>query len=167
MKNFTWVFSALIALLLASSPSLAEIKLEKKFSDVELLQILQDEGFRSVELKDDGVILIKVDGAPYVLYNYDDGDLQLYYGIGGARVSVEAINNWNMTRRLTRAYIDSQNDPVLEADLLASGGLSSVHVTEFMDVFLGAANTFRSYVQENDQAEMTEQQAVAHETVGI
>jgi hypothetical protein len=167
MKNFTWVFSALIALLLASSPSLAEIKLEKKFSDVELLQILQDEGYRSVQLKDDGIILIKIDGAPYVLYNYDDGDLQLYYGIGGARVSVEAINNWNMTRRLTRAYIDTENDPVLESDLLASGGLSSAHVTEFMDVFLGAASTFRSYVQENNQVEVMDQQAVAHETVGI
>ena len=145
--------SALIAIFLSVISfgiAASEPTLNTHFTDAELIAIIKEDGYRSVELDSKGIIVIKVDGAPYVLYNYDDGDLQLYYGIAGAPVSLTAINEWNMSKRLTRAYIDSENDPVLEADLLSDAGISEAHITRFFDIFLDATQLFREFVHESE-----------------
>ncbi len=39
-------------------------------------------------------------------------------------VSLEAINDWNRTQRFGRAYLDKENDPILEMDVdLDDGGV--------------------------------------------
>jgi hypothetical protein len=42
------------------------------------------------------------------------------------------------------------NDPVLESDLLANAGMTTAHVTEFMRVFMRAADGFRESLDEAD-----------------
>jgi len=112
----------------------------------ELAKILQSEGYGSVERLAKGGIKFKANGMPFVLFRYDDGDLQLYYGISGVSLPVRTVNEWNRTRRLTRAYLDSDGDPVLEADLLANAGLQKEAVTEFVRVFVQIAAKYRGYV---------------------
>lgn len=105
----------------------------------ELATILQSEGYGSVEQLAKGGIKFKANGMPFVLFRYDDGDLQLYYGISGVSLPVRTVNEWNRTRRLTRAYLDRDGDPVLEADMLANAGLHKEAVTEFVRVFVQIA----------------------------
>jgi frataxin-like iron-binding protein CyaY len=138
--------------LLLPIHAFAEVRLTDKYTDSELVQIIKDEGYSGVKKLRDGVIRIKVEGKSYILINKDDGDLQAYYGIGGVKVSYKDINKWNKTRRLSRAYLDSDEDPVLESDLLANGGLSVEHVTEFFRVFKISVQSFREFIIENDKS---------------
>ena len=135
--------------LLASAPSLfANSELAKKYSDAELIEIIKGEGYSAVKKAKEGTIHIKIDGRSYFLLNKKDGDLQTYYSIGGANISYKDINEWNKTKRLSRAYLDKDSDLTLESDLLANAGLSEKMVTEFFSVFKGSVKVFRRFIVE-------------------
>ena len=140
-----------MSLLFGASSVFAEPELTAKYSDSELIQIVKDEGYSAVKKIKEGAIRIKVEGRTYVLFNKDDGDLQAYYALAGAKISYEDINEWNRTKRLSRAYLDSDEDPVLEADLLANGGLTIKHVTEFFRIFKMSVRSYREFISEHNQ----------------
>jgi len=144
---------ALVAVmsLIASSFAFAETKLSDRYSDASLIRIMKDDGYSSVKLVKAGKIRIKVDGRSYLLFNTSSGDLQLYYGLGGAVISYKTINEWNRDKRFSRAYLDSDIDPVLEADLLANGGLTDENVTSFFSVFKSSVRAFRDFVKKNNE----------------
>lgn len=131
----------------------ADESLMKTLADGELVDILQSEGYRAVERVDERVIKIKIDGHTYVLYIYDDDDLQLYFGLTGYVLTNEHMNDWNRTKRLSRVYLDDENDLVLEADLLANAGYTRKQLMEWLSVFDSAAREFRQFLDENDQGE--------------
>lgn len=128
----------------------AEEGLVKKFSDSQLVELMKSEGYSSVETVKEGVIRVKIDGNNYVMFNKFDGDLQLYYVIGGAKISFENMNEWNKTKRLSRAYLDSDNDPTLEADLLADAGITTAQVSMFFKVFKMSVGAFRDFLIERN-----------------
>ncbi|WP_164549108.1 YbjN domain-containing protein [Amphritea opalescens] len=142
----------IVACLLLPLQAFADSALSNRFSDSELVRIMKGEGYGAVKKIDDGSIRVKIDGRTYMLFNQDDGDLQAYYGIGGTSISYRDINSWNRTKRLSRAYLDSDRDPVLEADLLANGGLTVENVTEFFKVFVGSVEHFREFIIEHDDS---------------
>lgn len=55
------------------------------------------------------------------------------------------MNQWNKTRRLSRAYLDDENDPILEMDLLANTGMTPKQITEWVSVFISPAVEFRQH----------------------
>ena len=148
--NFIRVVAIAAIGLFMSGVSAADDKLRKEYSDADLVEILKDDGYRGVEIREERVINIKVDGQMHVLYAYDDNDLQMYYALTGYSISNDVINEWNKTRRLSRAYIDDDNDPVLEADLLANAGMTPKQITEWVTVFIGSAEAYREHLDEND-----------------
>lgn len=133
-----------------SSAVFAEEALVKKFSDSQLIELMKSDGYSSVEAIKDGVIRVKIDDRNYVLFNKFDGDLQLYYVVGGAKISFENMNEWNKTKRLSRAYLDSDNDPTLESDLLADAGISKGQVSMFFKVFKMSVGAFRDFLIERN-----------------
>lgn len=140
---------ALVGLAL-SSAALAADKPRKSYSDKELVAILKAEGFAAANIFDERVIEIKVNGQAYYLNVYDDDDLQMYYGVTGYSIPVAAMNEWNRTRRLSRAYIDHEGDPVIESDLLANAGYTERQLVEFVKVFIDVVDVFRDYLREAD-----------------
>lgn len=142
----------LLALMLSTSAAtFAAPTLHDRYADAELVTILKNDGYSAIEQVEEGVIRIKINGDNYALINNDDGDLQTYYGFSGFDISYKDINEWNKSKRLSRAYIDDDNDPVIEADLLANAGLSDEHVTEFFDVFTQSVHAFRNFLYEHDK----------------
>ena len=139
-----------IAAFAVSAAVAAEEQLQKRYSDEQLMDILKDDGYRAVELSDDRVITIRIDGLTYVLYIYEDNDLQLYFGMSGYVLEPEHMNTWNRTKRLSRAYIDDENDPILEADLLANAGYTKEQFLEWFKVFNYSASEFRQFLITND-----------------
>ena len=150
--SFNRILSIAAIGLLMSGVSTADDKLRKEYSDADLVEILKDDGYRAVEIREERVINIKVDGQMHVLYAYDDSDLQMYYALTGYDISNDSINDWNKTRRLSRAYLDDDNDPVLEADLLANAGMTPKQITEWVTVFIGSAKAYREHLDENDRS---------------
>ncbi|SFV62380.1 hypothetical protein MNB_SV-3-1569 [hydrothermal vent metagenome] len=130
----------------------AESTLMNKYSDSKLIQIMKDEGYSAVKSLKKGVVRIKIEGRTYLLFNKSDGDLQAYYAIGDVKLSYEDINQWNKNKRLSRAYLDSDKDPVLESDLLSNGGLNEKHITEFFRIFKISVKDFRKFVLEHDKS---------------
>lgn len=105
------------------------------YSVEQLAAMLTEEGYQQVVNKGDHLVF-NVDDIRYALFRLDDGDLQLYFGVTDQPLPLDAINEWNRTKRLSRAYIDSEGDIALEADLLANGGLSKERVLAFVTVFV-------------------------------
>ncbi len=151
MKTGIQRFRLLLLACTLPISAMAQGQLKKHYSDEELIEILKDDGYRTVERSDDRVINIKVDGLTYVLYAYDDDDLQLYFGVTGYVLDAEQLNDWNRTKRLSRAYLDDENDPILEADMLANAGYTEEQFLEWLKVFNFSAREFRQFLIENDQ----------------
>jgi hypothetical protein len=127
--------------------------LKKAYTDKELIAILEGDGYCSVELTEERVISVKLDGMTFVLYVYDDDDLQLYFGVTGYDIDAETMKDWNRTRRLSRACLDEENDPILETDLLANAGYTEDQLLEWLKVFSWSAVEFRQFLVENDKSD--------------
>lgn len=138
----------------------------QKYQVDELVKILQSEGYGKIST-DDNQIVFKVAGRNYVLILYPDGDLQLYYGITGITISLDDINGWNRDRRLSRAYIDAEQDPVIESDLLANAGINDEMITEFIEVFVDSTSAFRIFIQEHDSSDVPATQSGPAVSKGI
>lgn len=131
----------------------AEDQLRKSYSDDDFVTMLRDDGYRAVQKIDDRHIRIKVDGYSYDLLIYGDDDLQLYFGMTGYTLDASDMNEWNRTKRLSRAYLDDENDPILETDLLANAGFTQAQFLEWFEVFLYSTNEFRQFLIERDGSE--------------
>jgi hypothetical protein len=155
------IYALILAVVSASvAASAFADDLPKYYSDDDLVEILKDDGFRAVEKTEDRVLQIKIDGQLYFLYVYEDDDLQLYYGLTDFYVTPEDMNTWNRTMRLSRAYLDTDNDPILEADLLANSGVSPDQITEWVSVFVSSSQAFRRFLTERNREDEAVQAAV-------
>jgi hypothetical protein len=71
----------------------------------------------------------------------------------GYELDADDMNTWNQTKRLSRAYIDDENDPVLEADLLANAGYTEEQFLEWLQVFNFSAREFQQFLIEKDKSQ--------------
>ena len=141
------------AFSMAAGAAQADDEIRKAYTDEELIEVLKNDGYRAVEQVEDRVLSIRIDGYTHYLYIYDDDDLQLYFGLTGYNVNADDMNEWNRTKRLSRAYIDDVNDPVLEADLLANAGFTVKQLSEWIAVFDTSAREFHMFVDSKDRDE--------------
>lgn len=116
-------------------------QLHALFTDEELIFLLTQIGYDARPVID-GSITFELDHAQVMLFNQWGGDLQLYYVVTGGSWELFGINEWNRTRRLCRAYVDPDGDLVLEADLLALGGVTDRQVVSFVAIFDKAVEMF-------------------------
>ena len=58
------------------------------------------------------------------------------------------VNDWNRRARFGRAYVDDQGDPVIELDVLLSGGVTLETVKLYIDVFVDSALSLASVIQQ-------------------
>jgi len=124
------------------------------YSDQTLLDVLNEMGFSDAGLMNSGLLRFAVDDRQLLLINHADGNLQLHFAVTGGLWSYQDVNEWNKSRRLSRAYIDNQGDPVLEADLLASGGVSMSRLRGFIDVYVSSSLiAFEYFLLEHDDAD--------------
>ncbi len=150
------VMASVLVLVLGPGPAhTAEPEcLMKGYKLEDLATILRGEGYGTVEVVGDDRIRFKAEGSTFLLLLYEDGDLQLYFGLSGPRVGADDINEWNRTKRLARAYIDTEKDPVIEADLLANAGLNQAIVAEFVGTFVKTlVPAYRQFIGERRRAE--------------
>lgn len=73
------------------------------FTDSALEEMLHDFGYSEVTVGEEsesgnGNLVFMLEGTKVVLYNYADGDLQLYWGVRHEGCGLEVVNEWNRTR---------------------------------------------------------------------
>ena len=125
----------------------------KEYDLNDLASILQSEGYGSIEAMNDRTLRFELDEDIYLLLLQEDGDLQMYCALPGARLAFEDINDWNRNTRLTKALIDEDGDPVLKADLLSDAGINETIVKNFVGYFARQFGpNFRKFVSERNRA---------------
>ena len=135
---------------LAASAAAAQQPALQKFSREDIVTLLQAEGYENVRLAKvaslEGVHFQK-SGLTYHIFFYEDDDLQLYH-LQKRKVPAARINEWNRDKKHSRAYLDSDGEAVIEADLLGDFGLTRDQVINFVKVFIQSATEFREFLTE-------------------
>lgn len=140
-------FFFFVLLVSFSSAASAQDRVEQ-FGIADIESILSNEGYSGIERLSDNLIALRVDGTAYGIIVSDNGDLQGYYGLSGTRYPLEVFNEWNQTKRFSRAYRDADGDAVLEFDLDAAAGLTKAQVAQFVRLFIRSSEAFRDFVTE-------------------
>ena len=101
-------------------------------------------GFGSAELEKDSdgdpKITGRMDGVRYSVYFYGCKNNQQCKTIqfsaswsAPGKVSVERINQWNRDKRFGKAYLDKDNDPVIQHDVNLFGGVTRKNLDDTFD----------------------------------
>lgn len=93
---------------------------------------------------DDLVWRLELGDYPALLLS-DNVDIQLYAGFAGVHPSLQRINLWNMERRFSRAYLDDDLEPCLEADLDFEGGITVGAIKQFITLFAKSVEQFDAH----------------------
>jgi hypothetical protein len=130
----------------------AQAQMVKAQDPGSLVRALQKEGFAAKLDKDkvgDPMITSGVSGTTFYIYFYNCTDhrncatvtFRSGYDLK-ASPGLEKINEWNRDKRFGRAYLDKEDDPILEMDLdLDDGGMSQalfIDNLQFWTSVLGA-----------------------------
>lgn len=110
-------------------------------------RIMQQLGLQNVTEIDNNTYRFEFDGLKILLFNKED-TMQLYAGFSGAKISLSRINEWNRTKRFTRAYLDKDNDPVLEGDIELTGGVTDKNVKEWVKTYQVSIRAYKKHLEE-------------------
>ncbi len=113
-------------------------------AEPELLERVLTEMEIPFEKLDDLVWSLELGDYPALLLS-DNVDIQLYAGFAGIHPSLQRINLWNMERRFSRAYLDDDLEPCIEADLDFEGGITAGAVKQFITLFAQAIEQFEAH----------------------
>lgn len=98
----------------------------------QLVDVLKEEGY-SPKLDKPSVVTMKIEGLKVAFFVADDNSsLQAYAAFKSEKATLERVNEWNADKRYSRAYLDSEGDPVIELDLDLAGGVSKERLADFI-----------------------------------
>lgn len=78
----------------------------------------------------------------------DNSDAQLYIGFSDKTVTAKRMNEWNKSKRFARAYVDGDENPVLEADLDFAGGVTDDTIKAWIKLYRGLVSSYVKFINE-------------------
>jgi hypothetical protein len=112
--------------------------------------LLELPGIQAERIEEDLFSITYSTGLKARLITYGDDplrSLQLRAGFSGfSKVELKHVNQWNKRYRFSKAYLDDEGDPLLEADLDLSG-VTRETVIKFVQNFDDQSNLFFSYLR--------------------
>ncbi len=91
-----------------------------------------------------GTYRFNLGGYKTLLFN--KGKNLQFYASFKKKTTLGRVNDWNAGKRYTRAYLDKDGDPVLEADLDLEGGVSYGAVAEFFKTWVTSVKLFTQHI---------------------
>ena len=85
-------------------------------------------------------------GLPIELFGVLQAGHIQFYASFKKKTTLGRINEWNASKRYTRAYLDKEGDPVLEADLDLEGGVSYGALAEFIKTWVTSVKLFTQHI---------------------
>ncbi len=147
--------SILAAVALVAWPMLGQAQDLVQASDPEtILEIASRHGAATLDTRDNGdpVITGRMAGLPYVVFfmnctdNQNCEDLNFYVGFADINPGLERLNEWNATKRFGRAYLDSEDDAVIEMDLDLAVGVSPDYLEGTFRLWEVVLNEFSQFI---------------------
>jgi hypothetical protein len=123
----------------------------------EILNAARGYGAASLTTQSNGdpQITGKIEGVTYQIYfrNCTDGvdceDLNFYLGFLDIKPSFEDINDWNLNKRFSRAYLDQDNDACVEMDLDLVKGVTAEYLDSQFGLWAMVVGQFAEHVGYN------------------
>ncbi|MFO0870616.1 MAG: YbjN domain-containing protein [Pirellulales bacterium] len=125
----------------------AESEVVAKMSAGRIERLMQQLGLQNVTEIDNNTYRFEFDGVRIVLFNKGD-TLRLYTEFSGTQIRLSRINEWNRVKRFVRAYLDEDDDAVLEGDLQLTGGVTEQNVSEWIKTYQSLIRAFRNGLKE-------------------
>jgi hypothetical protein len=149
-----WVAAALLA---AGGTASAHAQMVRAQDPQSLVKVLQEAGFQAALDKDsrgDPRITSGLSGTRfYILFynctdNRDCATVQFRTGYKLDKpIGLDRINAWNSSQRFARAYLDDENDPVIDMDLdLDDGGVSKALFIDNLEFWSSALPAFEKHI---------------------
>lgn len=94
----------------------------------------------------------RIGGNAYTIFFYgctdgrDCTNLQFSSGWISDDVDLAMINRWNREHRFSRAYLDDENDPIIEMDVNLEFGVSRRNFDDTFGVWSAILSSFANYV---------------------
>lgn len=142
-----------VFLALAAVPTLAQDLVDGNSVD-EILNLARGYGSASLETQSNGdpKITGKIEGVQYAVYfmNCTDNkaceDLNFYAGFLDNKPSLDTINAWNRDKRFGKAYLDSDEDAVIEFDVNLEHGISRDNMDAAFEVWSLILKQYTDYI---------------------
>lgn len=157
MNRLMGLFAALLLMAGVTHASAAEFFGSVEPNDV--LRMLQENGYEDAHVsatdnEDLPILKFKMGRSDAVIYFYECGRtgrqcefLQLYVGWAmDKRPSYKAINDFNAAERYSQAYIDDEDDPVIEQWVTLEGGISDVNFITTVAMFEDVVEKFEDLI---------------------
>jgi hypothetical protein len=135
---------------LSAVPAAAETMVDAT-APAALLDVIRGYGGGTLETGEDGDPLIRgrIDGESFVVYFYGCTNGAECRSVqftaawqNPGTVGLAEVNDWNANRRMSKAYIDDENDPVLEMDVNLDFGVTRRNFDDWVDYWQLALRTF-------------------------
>lgn len=106
--------------------------------------LFRDLGYTGIEIDSDGDLVVHIQGMRVlVLVGSADGtSIQMRFAMAGTDATLARVNTWNKTKMYSRAYLDDDGDPVLEAEQDLAGGVTEARLKDFIKTFGISLSTF-------------------------
>ncbi len=145
--------SAIFLAMLSSTAGASELIDATK--PEEIVNIARGFGAANLETDADGdpQITGRIDGNAYVIFFYgcvearDCTTLQFSAGWISDDIDLEAINGWNRDHRFGRAYLDGENDPIVELDVNMEFGITRRNFDDTFRVWAAILAGFAEFVE--------------------
>ncbi|NDV87290.1 YbjN domain-containing protein [Aurantimonas aggregata] len=145
-----------LLLALAAFGSSARAEELVKASDTDtIVDLARGFGSATIEKGDTTYIKGRIDGTVYAIFFYDcDAEgadcksIQFYASWDDAVVKPDAISAWNRDKRFAKAYMDNEDDPVLEMDVNMRHGVARANLEDTIDWWRISLEKFKSDVLE-------------------
>jgi hypothetical protein len=146
-----------IAAALAAQAVPASAQMVRAQDPQTLVKALQDAGYTArlgTDRIGDPMITSGVSGTTFQIYFYnctqnkDCATVQFHSGYDLRNpVDLPKLNEWNRTKRFARAFLDKENDPILEMDVdLDDGGLSPALFIDNIEFWASLLGDFERHI---------------------
>ena len=155
MKLSSMIAGGTIALALTTATS-AQTLLTGA-DTAEILNAARGYGAASLTTQSNGdpQITGKIEGITYQVYfrnctnNEDCEDLNFYLGFLDLKPTLEVINDWNLNKRFSRAYLDQDKDACIEMDIDLVNGVSAEYLDAQFELWNMVLTQFAEHVGYN------------------
>jgi hypothetical protein len=136
-------FAAAALFLLAPAARADQGEIVKELSVTSTERILEALKIEYTEVSA-GTYRFNLGGYRTLLFN--KGKNLQFYASFKKKVTLGRVNDWNASKRYTRAYLDKEGNAVLEADLDLEGGVSYGAIAEFFKTWVTSVKLFTQHI---------------------
>lgn len=129
LKRSNYLISLTVFLLAFASASVANAQgsqVVETITSEQMRSLFHDQGFSNVEIDSDDDLIVRMQGYGILVFvrgnNYSN--IQYRFSVGGTSTTMRDVNDWNRSKKFTKAYLDNDGDPVLEMDVDLEGGVT-------------------------------------------